>query len=107
MVGLRLGSLVSGSGTISGASFATHCLAPAGLSVSSHSQPKRVSRKLLSQRVGVGVHVTSRPLVIVSLPLPVPKVFFQPRPCCSRGAPSGSGPTYSSALAAPWVLPKV
>ena len=57
--------------------------------------------------MGVDVQVTSSPLVIVSRPLPLPKRFFQPRPCSSSGAPSGSGPTYSSASAAPWVLPKV
>ena len=50
--------------------------------------------------------MTSRPLVIVSLPLPVPSLFFQPRPCSSMGAASGSGPN-SFALPAPWVLPKV
>jgi hypothetical protein len=61
----------------------------------------------LLQRVGVGLHVTSSPLVMVSRPLPVPNLFFQPRPCSSSGAPSGSGPTYSSASAAPWVLPNV
>ena len=31
---------------------------------------------------------------MVSSPLPVPNLFFQPRPCCSMGAASGSGPTY-------------
>ena len=57
--------------------------------------------------VGVAVQVTSRPLVIASRPLPLPKVFFQPKPCSSSGAPSGSAPTYCSGSAAPWVLPKV
>jgi hypothetical protein len=42
---------------------------------------------------GVVVQAPSRPLVIVSGPLPLPKLFFQPRPCSSMGAPSGSGPT--------------
>ena len=37
--------------------------------------------------VGLGVRL------IVSAPLPVPKVFAQPRPCRSSGAASGSGPT--------------
>ncbi len=55
----------------------------------------------------MGVQAPSSPLVIVSSPLPVPKVFFQPRPCSSRPAPSGSRPTYWSASAAPWVLPKL
>ena len=40
------------------------------------------------------VQVTSRPLVIVSPPLPVPKLFFQPRPCASSPAASGSAPTW-------------
>ena len=42
---------------------------------------------------GVWLQVTSRPLVIASRPLPLPKLFFQPRPCCSMGAASGSGAT--------------
>ena len=41
---------------------------------------------MLLHFVGVVVQVTSRPLVIVSPPLPVPKLFFQPRPCSSRPA---------------------
>ena len=56
--------------------------------------------------VGVVVQVTSRPLVIASPPLPVPKLFFQPRPCASRPAASGSGPTLVAG-AAPCVLPKL
>ncbi len=56
--------------------------------------------------MGVGVQVTSRPLVMVSGPLPVPAVLFQPRPWASSGAASGSGPTYSAEWA-PWVLPKL
>ena len=64
-----------------------------GSSVSSHSKPNRFSKKLLLHFVGVVVQVTSRPLVIVSPPSPVPKLFFQPRPCSSRPAASGSGRT--------------
>ena len=60
----------------------------------------------MSQVTGVGVQVPSRPLVIASPPTPVPKLFFQPRPCCSIGAASGSGPTLLSGPA-PWVLPNV
>ena len=86
--------------------FGCHCCAPAGLFVSSHSKPNRFSKKLLLHFVGVVVQVTSRPLVIVSAPLPVPKLFFQPRPCSSRPAASGSAPTLDAG-AAPWVLPKV
>ena len=49
---------------------------------------------LISARseMGQGVY-TSMPLLIVSPPLPLPKLLFQPRPCSSMGAPSGSGPT--------------
>jgi hypothetical protein len=36
--------------------------------------------------VGVVVQVTSRPLVMASPPLPLPKLFFQPRPCCFDAA---------------------
>ena len=91
---------------IASAFFAFHWLAPAGLLVSSHSLPNRISKKLLLHCVGVGVQVTSRPLVIASAPTPLRKVLFQPKPCCSSGAASGSGPTLSSGPA-PWVLPKV
>ena len=66
MVGLR-GAPPNGSGMVASASFAVNCQAPAGLLVSSHSWPYRVSRKLLSHFVGVGVQTTSRPLVIASL----------------------------------------
>ncbi|CAB4534551.1 unannotated protein [freshwater metagenome] len=62
---------------------------------------------MLSHCVGVGVHAPSRPLEIVSAPLPLPKVFFQPSPICSIGAPSGSAPTYFSGDAAPCALPNV
>src|SRR5712671_2882792 len=78
---------------------ATHCCAPAGLFVSSHSKPNRFSRKLLLHFVGVVVHVTSRPLVIVSAPLPVPKLLRQPRPCSSRPAASGSSATFVAGAA--------
>ena len=94
------------SGTMSSASLATHWFAPAGLCSSSHSFSKRISRKRLSHWVGVSVQVTSRPEVIVAVPLPDSYELIQPRPCASSGAPSGSGPTYFSGSAAPWVLPK-
>ena len=45
--------------------------------------------------------------MIVSLPLPLPNLFFHPKPCSSRLAPSGSGPTCCAAAAAPWALPIV
>ncbi len=57
-------------------------------------------KKLLLHLVGVLVQMTSRPLVIVSSPLPVPNLLFQPRPCSSMGAVSGSGPTIDAALSA-------
>ena len=72
IVGRRFFESSNASGMVSSASFATHCFAPAGLSVSSHSWPKRFSKKPLPHVVGVLVHVTSRPLVIASEPLPVP-----------------------------------
>ncbi len=65
-----------------------------------------MSQKLLSHSMGVGVHAPSRPLVMVSLPLPLPWVFSQPKPIEWTGQPSGSGPTRSGSPA-PWVLPKV
>src|SRR3954451_844742 len=76
-----------------------HCCAPAGLLVSSHSKPNRFSRKLLLHFVGVVVHVTSRPLVIVSGPRPVPKLLRHPRPCSSRPAASGSSATFVAGAA--------
>jgi hypothetical protein len=82
-------------------------LAPAGLADSCHSYRNRVSKKLLSQVTGVGVQVPSSPLVMVSAPLPVPWLFFQPSPISCSGAASGSGPTWPAGTAAPWVLPKV
>src|SRR4030042_1693763 len=94
------------SGTVSAPAppFGPHWCAPAGLFVSSHSYPNRFQKKLLLHFVGVVVQTTSRPLVIVSPPLPAPKLLFQPRPCSSLGAASGSGPT-CFASPAPWVLP--
>src|SRR5438094_498754 len=73
--------------------FGVHWFAPAGLLVRSYSYPCRFSRKLLSHFVGWVVHGPSRPLVMVSAPLPVPWLFFQPSCWSSIRAPSGSGPT--------------
>ena len=72
------------------APFATHWLAPPGLFVSSHSLPNRIVKKSLLHFVGVVVQVTSSPLVIVSAPLPVPKLLRHPKPCSSRSDASGS-----------------
>ncbi len=85
--------------------FGFHWYAPAGLFVSSHSLLNRILKKLLLHFVGVLVQVTSGPPPIVSSPLPLPKLLFQPRPCSSMGAASGSGPTWVAGPA-PWVLPK-
>ena len=59
---------------------------------------------MLLHFVGVVVHATSIPLVMACVLWPLPKEFFQPRPCCSIGAPSGSTPTYFPASAAPFTL---
>src|SRR5690606_17306196 len=95
------------SGVFSSASLAIHCLAPAGLICGSHSYSNKFLKKLLSHWVGVCVQVTSGPPPMACAPTPVPQLFFQPSPCCSIGAASGSGPTYSFGDAAPWVFPKV
>src|ERR1700744_5308537 len=95
------GSCASGMRPAPAPFFGVHWCAPAGLLVSSQSYLNRFSKKLLLHFVGVVVQVTSRPLPIASPPLPVPNLFFQPRPCCSIGAPPGSGPT-SAASPSPW-----
>src|SRR5574341_2432545 len=56
------------SGMIAGAFLATHCLAPAGDLVGSHSYLSRFSKKLLLHSAGVFVQVTSMPLELVSFP---------------------------------------
>src|SRR5215472_8329862 len=94
------------SGMVSAAPFALNCQAPAGLLVSSHSLLNRFSKKWWLHLVGVCDQITSGPPVIASGPLPAPNLLFQPRPCCSIGAASGSGPI-SDGSPAPWVLPKV
>src|SRR5262247_1500331 len=95
------GSCASGTVPCASGFFGFHCLAPAGLSVSSHSYLKRFSRNPLSHLVGLLVQAPSRPLVIVSPPLPLACLFFQPIPWSSTRVPSGSGPTFDPA-AAPW-----
>src|SRR5579871_3324626 len=107
MVGTCFFDLSNASGMSAGALFAFHCWAPAGLLVSSHSYPKRFSKKLLLHLVGVVVQAPSRPLVIVCTPWPLPNVFVQPIPSSSMFAAAGSAPTYLPASAAPCVLPKV
>src|SRR5258705_4617836 len=106
MVGICFFDLSYASGIVASAPFAFHCFAPAGLFVSSHSYLNWLSKKWLLHFVGVCDQVTSGPPVMASLPLPVPYLLIQPRPCCSMAAPSGSGPT-SAASPAPWVLPQV
>src|SRR5207244_3646331 len=68
------------SGTVPWASgfLGVHWFAPAGLVVSSQSYLNRLSRYPLSHVVGLSVQAPSIPLVTVSSPLPVPKVFLQP-----------------------------
>src|SRR5512139_4158584 len=91
--GWRLdGSWASGTVPAPVPPFGCHWCAPAGLLVSSHSLSNRILKKLLLHFVGVLVQVTSRPLVMVSPPLPVPKLLLQPSPCSSSPAASGSGP---------------
>ena len=72
IVGFRCSDVRAASGMVASASLATHWWAPAGLCSSSHSWPKRLSKKPLPHWVGVLVHVTSRPEVMASAPLPVP-----------------------------------
>src|SRR6187402_3007838 len=84
IVGKCFLELSKASGIIGSAFFATHWCAPAGLLESSHSKPNKFSKKLLLHCVGVFVQVTSRPLVMASVPLPEPKLFFQPKPCSSK-----------------------
>src|SRR3954453_11669681 len=100
------GSWASGTVPWAEGSLGVHCFAPAGLVVSSQSYLNKLSRYPLSHFVGSLVHAPSSPLGRVSAPLPLPKVFFQPRPCCSTGQASGSGPRYCGSTA-PWHLPTV
>src|SRR6202035_3094587 len=106
MVGTCFLDLSKASGIVAAAPLAFHCGTPAGLLLSSHSLLKRLSKKWLLHLVGVCVQVTSGPPVMASAPMPVPCLLFQPRPCSSRRAPSGSGPT-NDASPAPWVFPNV
>src|SRR5215471_4537844 len=98
------GSCASGTVPAPAPFFATHWFAPAGLFVSSHSYLNRFSKKLLLHFVGVVVQVTSRPLPIASPALPVRNLLFQPSPCSSMLAASGSAPTLA-ASPAPCVFP--
>src|SRR5512143_2775096 len=90
------GSCASGTVPAPAPFLGRHWCAPAGLLKSSHSKLNRFQKKLLLHLVGVVVQMPSRPLVIVSFPLPVPKVLVQPKPCSSIVAPSGSRPQYES-----------
>ena len=56
--------------------------------------------------VGAVVHAPSGPPVSMRTPLPLLRLPFQPRPCSSSRAPSGSGPIVAGSIA-PCVLPKV
>src|ERR1700739_4787807 len=90
MVGRCFFDLSCASGIVASAPLAFHCCAPAGLLVSSHSYLNRLSKKWLLHFVGVCDQVTSGPPVMASAPKPVPCLLFQPRPCSSMSAPSGS-----------------
>src|ERR1700745_2047750 len=90
-------------GSVAAPPFALNCQAPAGLFVSSHSLLNRFSKKWLLHCVGIWDQMTSGPPVIASAPLPVPNRLFQPSPCSSIGAASGSGAT-SVGSAAPGVF---
>src|SRR5690606_22648574 len=100
-------SCASGTFFIWSAFFGTHWIAPAGLFVCTHSKPCRLVRYIMLQAVGAAVHAPSSPLVTVSSALPLPHLFFQPKPCSSRPAAAGSGPTHLDGACAPWALPKV
>src|SRR3954451_13320175 len=104
MVGTCFFDLSNASGMSAAALLAFHCLAPAGLLVSSHSFSNRFLKNRLLQRVGVWVHVTSGPPVMACAPIPVSYLLFQPSPWSSSAPASGSGPT-SDGSPAPWVLP--
>src|ERR1700742_1715211 len=106
MVGACFFEVSNASGTEASAFLAFHCLAPAGLLVSSHSYLNRLSKKWLLHLVGVCDQVTSGPPVIASAPMPVPCLLRQPRPWSSIAPPSGSGPTKDGSPA-PCALPKV
>src|SRR5437868_11844714 len=106
MVGTCFFEVSKASGMVASALFAFHCLAPAGLVVSSHSFSNRFLKKRLLHFVGVCVQVTSGPPVMASAPIPVPNLLFHPRPWSSKAPLSGSGPT-SDGSPAPCVLPKV
>src|SRR5918993_6068444 len=86
------GSCASGTVPWAEETVGVHCFAPAGLVVSFQSYLNRLSRNPLSHFVGSLVHAPSSPLVSVWLPLPPSTLLCQPRPCCSIGAASGSGP---------------
>ena len=80
MVGRCFFDVSKASGTSAAAPFACHCLAPAGLLVSSHSFSNRFLKNRLLHLVGVCVQVTSGPPVMASQPMPVWNLLFQPRP---------------------------
>src|SRR5262245_60638618 len=93
MVGTCFFDASNASGIEAPAPLACHCLAPAGLLVSSHSFSNRFLKNRLLHLVGVWVQVTSGPPVMASAPTPVPCLLFQPRPWSSMAPLSGSAPT--------------
>src|SRR5690606_11425952 len=85
------------SGTVVAAapSLGTHWIAPAGLRVCSHSKLNRFCKYIMVHWVGAEVQAPSRPLPTVSSALPLPHLFFHPKPCSSSPAAAGSAPTQS------------
>src|SRR3954451_290907 len=100
-----VGSWASGVSAAAVGSEGIHWVAPAGLLVLTQSYLNRLSRYCVVNRVGLTDQEPSRPLVIVSEPLPLPHLLTQPRPCCSTPAAAGSGPTHLEGSCAPCALP--
>ena len=86
------GSCASGTVPCASGFFGVHWNAPAGLLVSSQSYLNRLSRKLLLHFVGVLDHAPSSPLVMVSLPLPLPKRVLPAEALLIEGRGLGLGP---------------
>src|SRR5688500_11934546 len=88
------GSCASGTRFAALLSLGIHWMAPAGLRVCTQSNLNRLSRYCVVQPTGLDVHAPSSPLVTVSPALPLPHLFFQPKPCASTASAAGSTPTH-------------
>ena len=98
MIGL---CLLEGSAKSTGLSsslilIGSHWLAPAGLFFNSHSYSRSNLKYELSHLSGLVVQAPSIPLVTCSTPNPPPSALFQPKPCCSTPAASGSAPNFAA-----------